>query len=144
MGGLKFGGTGLQTLPWTNHLTDCSNHADNLPTDASQSRTKARLPSSPQTPDPQLVPGLQPTGKPSRREEPRSWSSDDPIIPRHVITSGQVLSSARSGLATRGHSGKRIPSKPPCPPLGVEARLVSFLEWARREEQAEGRKPVCS
>lgn len=49
----------------------------------------------------------------------------------------------KNGLATRGHSGKRIPSKPPCPPLGVEANLVSFLEWARREERAEGRKPLC-
>lgn len=112
MGGLKFGGTGLQTLPWTNHLTDCNNHADNLPTDASQSRTKARLPSSPQTPDPQLVPGLQPTGKPSRREEPRSRSSDDPIIPRHVITSGQVLSSAGVDWPPGGTLAREFPPNP--------------------------------
>lgn len=66
-----------------------------------------------------------------------------PIIPKYTKWAGSVLClPLKSGLATRGHSGKKIPSKPPCPPLGVEARLVSFLEWVRREERAEGRKPV--
>jgi hypothetical protein len=67
-----------------------------------------------------------------------------PIILKYTTKwAGSVLClPLKSGLATRGHSGKKIPSKPPCPPLGVEARLVSFLEWVRREERAEGRKPM--
>lgn len=83
MGGLKFG---------VNRPADSNIAVDQppkglqqpcpyLPRDASQSCTKIRLPSS-LSPEPQLVLGLQPTGKPSRREEVRSCSSDEVTLSR--------------------------------------------------------------
>lgn len=69
-----------------------------------------------------------------------------PLIPKGFIPKRQVLPSACCWRVT-GHQGalwqEHSLLQTPCPPLGVEARLISFLEWARREEQTEGRKPVC-
>lgn len=146
MGGLKFGvnrPTDTAVLLWANHLTDSNNHASVSPWTLARAVPRSGFP--PLSPEPQLVLGLQPTGEPSRRDKPRS-PCFHPIIPNYIITkwAGSVLCLPQSELATRGHSSKIPFSKLPCPPLGVEARLVSFLEWARREEQAEGRKPVCS
>lgn len=150
MGGLEFGvnqPADIAVLLWTNHLKVQQQGHIYLTMDASQSCIKIRftllyLPRT--TAGAASSPLGNPAGGKNQDHIPVMKASClYPIIPKNVtLPSGQVLYSAclplKNGLATRGHSGKRIPSKPPCPPLGVEASLVSFLEWAGREEQAEG------
>lgn len=137
MGGLEFGvnqPADIAVLLWTNHLPVQQQSHIYLTMDASQSYGDQVYPALP--PQNYSWCCLQPTGKPSRREGPRSHTSDEgtrllyPVIPKYITKwAGSVLClPLKNGLATRGHSGKRIPSKPPCPPLGVEANLVSFLE----------------